>query len=206
MKGSCVENEEWKLARLGKITASRISDMLALGKGTSRANYIAELAASRLSGKPHRNDFTSTAILHGVEFEPMARIKYELRNGVMVEGDGKQFTNHPSIKMAGCSCDGLVGDEGLFEAKCPNTKTYLEYYLSGEIPRQYRLQMTWQLACTRRLWCDFVAFDPDMPEEYGFLQIRFTPTQEEIEKMEFEVIKFDLEVEALIQKIKEMRL
>lgn len=189
--------------RIGNITASRIKDVLAEGKGISRAKYAAELASSRMTVKPHRNNFSSDAMDHGNEFEIVAATQYELRNGVMLEGDGKVYVPHPQIKRAGCCPDRFVNDDGLVEIKCPDSHTFIGYLLSGEIPRQYRLQMTFQLSVTRRTWCDFVAFDPDMPEENGYLQIRFIPTKEEIEKMEFEVIKFDLEVEELINKIKE---
>jgi predicted phage-related endonuclease len=187
--------------RIGCITASRIAGMLAKGKGVTRGNYAAELAASRLTGKPHRDSFTSAALEHGTEFEAMARMQYELRNGVMVEGTGSEFILHPFIERSGASPDGLIGDDGVWEAKCPNTATFIEYKLSGEIPQKYKLQMLWQLACTRRKWADFVAFDPDLPEEDGYLQIRFTPTAQEIADLEREVRAFDAEVELLIQTI-----
>jgi hypothetical protein len=193
------------IERIGNITASRIKDMLAEGKGISRAKYAAELAASRMTGKPHRNSFTSVALEHGNEFEIVAATQYELRNGVMLEGDGKIYVPHPQIKRAGCCPDRMVNDDGLVEIKCPDSHTFIGYKLSGEIPRIYRLQMIFQCACTLRKWNDFVAFDPDLPEEDGYLQIRFIPTKEEIEKMEFDVIKFDLEVETLIEQIKAKR-
>lgn len=191
--------------RIGNITASRIKDVLAEGKGISRAKYAAELAASRMTGRPHRNNFTSDAMEHGNEFELVAATQYELRNGVMLEGDGKIYIPHPQIKRSGCCPDRLVNDDGLVEIKCPDSHTFIGYKMSCEIPRAYRLQMTFQLAVTRRQWCDFVAYDPDMPEEDGYLQIRFTPSPVMITDMEFEVIKFDLEVEELIKKIKEKR-
>ena len=93
----------------------------------------------------------------------------------------------------------------MVEFKCPDTHTFITYKLKGEIPRPYRLQMIWQAACTGRAWADYAPFDPDLPEEDGWLQIRFTPTDQEISDMEFEVIKFDLEVEALIKSIIERR-
>lgn len=191
--------------RCGQITASRIKDVLAEGKGISRAKYAAELAASRMTGRPHRNLFKSDAMEHGNEFEIVAATQYELRNGVMLEGDGKIYIPHPQIKRAGCCPDRMVNDDGLVEIKCPDSHTFIGYKMSGEIPRIYRLQMIFQCACTLRKWNDFVAFDPDMPEEDGYLQIRFVPTAEEIEKMEFEIIKFDLEVEELIKRIIEKR-
>jgi len=189
--------------RVGQITASRIKDMLAEGKGISRAKYAAELAASRMTGNPHRSSFGGAAIDHGNEFESVARMMYEIRNGVMVEGTGKEYYPHPQIARSGCSPDGTVNDDGLTEFKCPDTHTFIGYKLSGEIPRAYRLQMTWQCAVMCRKWCDFVAYDPDLPEDYGYLQLRFVPTEKEIKDMELEVIKFDLEVEELIKKIKE---
>jgi predicted phage-related endonuclease len=191
--------------RVGQITASRIKDVLAEGKGVSRAKYAAELAASRMTGKSHRSSFGGAAIDHGNEFESVARMMYEIRNGVMVEGTGKEYYPHPQIARSGCSPDGIVSDDLLVEFKAPDTHTFIGYKLSGEIPRVYRLQMTWQCSVMRRKWCDFVAYDPDLPEDDGYIQIRFTPTPEEIEKMEFEVIKFDLEVESLIEQIKAKR-
>lgn len=186
-------------ARVGNITASRIKDMLAEGKGVTRAKYAAQLAAERMTGKPHRSAFTSASIDHGNEMEAHARMRYEIRNGVMVmESD---FVPHPQIVRCGATPDGTIGDDGLIEIKCPESHTFVDYIMSGEIPRAYRLQMLWQIACTKRRWCDFVAFDPDLPDEDNFLQIRFIPTPEEIKTLEFEVIKFDLEVEAVIKEI-----
>jgi len=187
--------------RVGCITGSRMSDMLAGGKGITRAKYAAQLAAERMTGKPHRSQFTSAAMEHGNETESLARMQYEIRNGVMVEGTGSEFTKHPFIARSGASCDGLVCDNGLVEFKCPDSHTFIGYLLSGEIPSVYRSQMTWQLATTRRAWCDFVAFDPDLAQEDGYLQIRFMPTAKDITDLEREVRAFDAEVEQLIATI-----
>lgn len=192
-------------ARIGCITASRIAGMLAKGKGVTRGNYAAELAASRLTGKPHRDSFTSASMEHGNGFEAMARMQYELLNGVMVEGTGKEFILHPFVERSGASPDGLVGDDGIFEAKCPNTMTFLEYKLSGEIPTKYKLQMLWQIACTRRKWADFVSYDPDLPEDDGFFQVRYAPSQKDITDLEYEVRAFDAEVNLLVEKIIALR-
>jgi len=191
--------------RVGCITASRIADMMAGGKGLTRARYAAQLASERMTGKPHRFNFTTSAMSHGVEFEPAARIKYELKNGVMVEGTGKEFVRHPFIKMAGCSPDGLVDSDGLVEIKNPETHTFFKYWITGEIPQDYRWQMLMQLACTRRKWVDWVAHDPDLPEEYGYLQVRFEPAAHEISDLEREIRFFDAEIEQLIKSIKEKR-
>ena len=191
--------------RVGKITASRIADMMAGGKGITRDKYAAELAAARMTGKPHRNTFTSSSMEHGNEFEPFARIQYELRNGVMVQGTGKEFICHPFVPNSGASPDGLVDDIGMVEFKCPETHTFLEYKLSGEVPKKYQYQMLWQLACSRRQWADFVAYDPDLPEEDGYFQVRFEPSAKEISELEREVRLFDAEVNQLIETIKSKR-
>ena len=191
--------------RIGCISASRIADMMAGGKGLTRARYAAQLAAERMTGMPHRLNFTTSAMDHGTEFEPVARMKYELRNGVMVEGTGKEFIRHPFIKMAGCSPDGLVGSDGMVEIKNPETHTFIRYLQTGEIPQIYRWQMLMQLACTRRKWNDWVAHDPDLPEEYGYLQVRFEPTAKEITDLEREIRMFDAEIDHIILSIKEKR-
>lgn len=156
--------EEWYAARLGKVTASRISDVLATiktGEAAARANYRAELVAEILTGKGSTG-FTSAAMQWGIDCEPMARAAYETETGLIVTEVG--FVNHPTIAMSGASPDGLVGDDGLIEIKCPETKTHIETLTSKTAPAKYTPQMQWQMACTGRKWVDFVSFDPRMPE------------------------------------------
>ena len=131
--------------RVGNITASRIKDVLAEGKGVSRAKYAAELAVERMTGKPHRKSFFGTdATEHGNEYEPIAATRYEIKNGVMVQGNGKLYVPHPQIKRAGCCPDRMVNGDGLVEIKCPDSHTFIEYVMKQEIPRGYRLQMIFQ--------------------------------------------------------------
>lgn len=156
-------SEEWLRARVGKVTASRVSDVVArtkTGWGASRANYMAELVAERLTGIP-APQFTSQAMRWGTETEPLARAAYEFKFDVDVTTVG--FIPHPTIAMTGASPDGLVGDVGLVEFKCPNTATHIDTLLGAAIDKEYALQMQWQMACTDRKWCDFVSFDPRMP-------------------------------------------
>lgn len=160
---------EWRAARAGKLTASRLSEALAKtskGWGASRANLIAELVAERLTGITSEG-FNSEAIRWGHEKEPDARAAYEMWANVDVAQVG--FVEHPTIAMSGASPDGFVGDVGLIEIKCPNTATHIETLLSGAVPLKYSLQMQWQMACTGRLWCDFVSFDPRMPGDMQLL-------------------------------------
>ena len=164
--------EEWFAARCGKVTASRIADVMAKGRGNApsatRANYVAELVAERLSGTPAEG-FKSAAMDWGTETEPQARAMYEFVTGRAVTEVG--FVPHPTVDMAGASPDGLVGADGLVEIKCPNTATHIATLTGGAIKDWYVKQMYWQMACTGRQWCDFVSFDPRMPPE---MQIHIT--------------------------------
>lgn len=192
---------EWFAERAGKITASRIADMLATtktGESASRANYRAQLVAERMTGQPAES-FNNAAMQWGTDTEPMARMAYELATQTMVEEVG--FVTHPFTDRAGASPDGLVGDDGLFEAKCPNTATHISYLLAGEAPKKYIPQMAWQCACTGRKWCDFVSFDPRMEKPDQLFLIRYTPTPEYLSELLKEVLIFDKEVEVLIEQI-----
>jgi putative phage-type endonuclease len=155
---------EWKALRLGKATASRISDVVAktkTGWGASRANYMAELIAERLTGNAAEG-FMNAAMAWGTEKEPEALAAYEFLTNVEIQRVA--FVPHPAIAMSGASPDGLAGD-GLVEVKCPNTATHLETLLAGAVPTKYITQMQWQMACTGRPWCDFCSYDPRLPEE-----------------------------------------
>lgn len=157
-------SNEWKIERLGKVTASRVSDVVARTKsgwGASRANYMAQLIAERLTGEMQES-FSNAAMQWGTEKEPEARATYTFYCGWDVTLIG--FIAHPSIPMSGASPDGFVGTDGLVEFKCPNTATHIETLLSGGIDDKYMKQMQWQMACANRAWCDWVSFDPRMPE------------------------------------------
>jgi putative phage-type endonuclease len=154
---------EWHAARCGKVTASRVADIIAKTKSAvsaSRATYMGELIAERLTGIPTER-FVSPAMEHGTAFEAEAREAYTLVAGIHAELVG--FVDHPTIAYAGASPDGLVGVNGLVEIKCPNTRTHLDILLSEKVPTKYVTQMTWQGACTGRTFCDFVSYDPRLP-------------------------------------------
>ena len=153
-------SEEWFAARIGKVTASRVADVIAktkTGYSTSRDNYMAQLICERMTGQKGES-FTNAAMQWGTDQEPFARAAYELKMGVMVDETG--LVDHPTIPMAGASPDGLVGEDGLVEIKCPNTATHIDTLLTQTVPAKYITQMQFQMACTGRQWCDFVSFDP----------------------------------------------
>ena len=193
--------EEWFTARLGKVTASRVADVLAKiksGESASRKNYKMELVVQRLTNKVGES-FTNAAMEWGTEQEPFARMAYEAHTGTFVKEEG--FVDHPTIEGFGCSPDGIVG-EGLIEIKCPNTANHIETVLENKAPSKYVPQMQCQMACTGAKWCDFVSFDPRVPEDLQLLVVRVERDQEYIDSMEVEVKQFLSEVLDLFNQLK----
>jgi len=194
-------SDEWKALRLGKVTASRVSDVVArtkTGYGAGRANYMAQLIAERLTGTPAES-YTNAAMQHGTETEPEARSAYEFYQGVNVKEVA--FVPHPKIDQAGCSPDGLVGDDGLVEIKCPNTATHLETLLGQAVPSKYDAQMQFQMACTDRQWCDFVSYDPRMPENMRLFIKRVARDDKRIAELESEIAAFLLEMAVKLSEL-----
>lgn len=188
-------SEAWFAQRLGKATASRISDIVAktkTGYSASRANYCAQLVVERLTGVVAES-YSNAAMQWGTDTEPEARDAYSFYNGVTVTP--AEFVIHPSISMSGASPDGYVGDMGLVEIKCPQSATHIDTLLGKSVPGKYQTQIQWQLACTGRSWCDFVSYDPRMPEHLRLFVRRVHRDAEHIANLEMEVIKFLGEVD-----------
>ena len=197
-------SDAWHQARLGKVTASRIADIIATtksGYSASRANYEAQLICEILTGKPAES-FTNAAMAWGTETEPLARAQYELKTGNMVNQIG--FVVHPKIEQAGASPDGLVDNDGLIEIKCPNTSTHLDTLLSQKVPSKYITQMTWQMLCTGRKWTDFVSYDPRLPDNLQLFIQRIPLDTEYGKKLESEVKGFLEEVNEKIVKLRKI--
>ena len=194
---------EWHQQRLGRVTASRVADIVAktkTGYSTSRANYLAELLCERLTGV--RGDFyQNAAMLWGTEKEPQARSAYEVTTGHIVIETG--FVPHNAIEMAGASPDGLVGDDGLVEIKCPLTATHIDTLLTDTVPGRYITQMQWQMACTGRQWCDFVSYDPRVPEKMQIFIKRVPRDEAYINQLEMEIVAFIGELEGKIKQLEE---
>lgn len=195
---------EWLAIRLSKVTASRIADVMAKGKSgeaATREDYRTELVVQRLTNEPGES-FTNAAMEWGTQTEPMARIAYEAHANVFVEQVA--FVDHPTIEWFGCSPDGLVGETGLLEIKCPASKTHIKYLLGGKPPAKYVPQMQCQMAVTGREWCDFVSYDPRLPEDLQLFVVRLERDEEYIKAMEAEVEKFLGEVSEMYSKLKEI--
>ena len=187
---------EWLAARLGKATASRVSDVIAktrTGWGASRANYMAALIAERLTGTPAES-YTNAAMQHGLDTEPQAKAAYAFCYDAEIVETG--FVPHHSIEMAGASPDGMVGDDGLIEIKCPNTATHIETLLGAEIPDKYIVQMQFQMACAGRAWCDYVSFDPRMPARLSLFVKRVMRDDSRIAELETALRDFLKELDA----------
>lgn len=198
------QTPEWFAARLGRVTASRVADVVARtksGYSTSRAAYMAELICERLTGK-QADSFTNADMQRGNELEPIARAMYEIETGRTVNEVG--FIVHPTLEMAGASPDGLV-DDGLLEIKCPRPHVHLDYLEGQKPPAKYLPQMAWQCICTQRTWVDFASYCDAMPDDLQLFVVRYTPDVEYLKELEAEVTKFLEELEARMGKINQLR-
>ena len=226
---------EWLAARAGKVTASKVSDIIAKGKSggesASRRDYRLQLVCETLTGQPQELGFVSAEMRWGTEQEPFARAAYEVRTSRMVDQLG--LVIHPIIELGAASLDGITLDhdleaallqglneeerekmraiwakdgmapsEGLVEIKCPKTATHVGYLKAGVVPADYQPQMLWQMACTGAQWCDFVSFDPRLPEGLQLFVIRFQRDEARIAAIEAEVRAFLAEVAKEIEELR----
>ena len=193
---------EWLSERAGKVTASMVSAVLAKPETAGYRDYQAQLVAEILTGKPQGSDYTNAAMQFGTEMEPLARSAYEAETGFSVDEVG--FCQHPTIERAGASPDGLVGNSGLVEIKCPKVATHLAYLIAGVVPATYKNQMMWQMACSGRDWCDFASFRPDLPEHLQLFIVRFKRDPERIKELETATVAFLDTVDKMINKLKKV--
>jgi putative phage-type endonuclease len=192
---------EWIAARLGKVTASRVADVVARtksGYGASRANYMAELVAERLTGAA-ADRYVNAAMQWGLDHEGEARAAYEFHRELEVTAVG--FVPHPVMPMSGASPDGLVGLTGLVEIKCPNTATHIETLLGAPIADSYVKQMQWQIACTGRAWADWCSYDPRLPPALRLVVRRLERDGALIDSLAVEVGKFLDELEVMVERL-----
>lgn len=192
---------EWHALRLGRVTASRVGDVIAktkAGASASRASYAAELLAERLTGMATPN-YPSAAMQWGTLHEADARAAYIALTGKPVVEVA--FVSHPAIAMSGASPDGLVGDEGLLEIKCPTSPTHIESLLGGEINPKHIAQMQWQMVATGRQWCDYASYDPRLEKHMQLIVTRVDRDDPLIAVLEAAVIEFLAEIEEKIERL-----
>ena len=196
--------DEWHNARLAKVTASRLSAVMAKtksGYSATRKNYMMELICQKLSGQ-REESYTNTAMQRGNDLEPIARGAYEADKGVFVDEVG--LILHPAEIDFAASPDGLVGNDGLVEIKCPNTATHVEFLQSGKIDNRYILQMYAQMLCTGRRWCDFVSFDDRLPEKLSFKCVRLDLDEGKASEILVEIKSFLSDLDDLERSLREM--
>ncbi len=203
-------SEEWRQARAGKVTASEISNVLAKGRtknqeALTRANYRAQIIAEILTGRPAEDTLSTGPMRWGIANERYAKAAYEAQCDVLVDNVG--FVIHPTIKRFGASPDGLVGDDGIVQFKCPNTATHLTCLLRGDIPAEHLPQIHTELACAgpQRVWCDFVSFDPRLPEDLQLFVKRLPRDEKAIEEIETEVERFNDEIDDVLLALSSRR-
>jgi putative phage-type endonuclease len=196
-------SEEWFQARLGKVTASRVADVLAKiksGESASRRNYKIQLVSERLTGEKQET-YINQAMQDGIDREFYAREKYVQQFGEVEEVG---FVKHPTLE-AGASPDGMVGDDGLLEIKCPMGTTHTETLMTQEVPSKYIPQIQFQLRCTGRKWCDFVSYNPMFPEHLQVFVKRVEADEVYQMELDKEIEAFLLEVQTIIDRLKEIK-
>jgi putative phage-type endonuclease len=197
---------EWFKARVGRVTASRIKDVCASGKGgapsITREAYMGELIAERLTGESAGDTYTNADMQRGTELEPLARAAYETRTKQMVDEVG--LVIHPRNDSFAASPDGMVGADGLLEIKCPRTHVHISYLLAGKPPAAYLPQMAWQAFCCERPWVDFVSFDPKMPEALQLFIVRYVPELEYLRSLEQQAVAFLEELDGKLAALRRL--
>ena len=192
-------NENWHADRCGKVTASRIKDIDAKpAKGKAHNALTLTILAERLTGVQEETKINQL-MQWGIDQEPYAITAYENETGAFVCETG--FIDHPVISNSGASPDGLVGKDGQIEVKCPSTTTHINTLLTRKVPDEHMPQITWQLACTRRKWCDFVSYDPRLPEHLRLVVIRVNAEDLDIAGIEQSVIRFNQKIDQIIAKL-----
>lgn len=196
----CIQGSAaWLDARRGRITASGIANVLAVlkrgGESAERRNYRISLIAERLSGRSE-DHYVSPEMAWGSEFESFARAAYEVEIGVMVDTAG--FILHPHFDFAGASPDGLIGDDGGLEIKCPKTTTHIRWLLAGKVPEEHQAQMFWNMRCCERQWWDFQSYDPRLPDGLKTFVVRLERDEQRLAEIEEEVVRFNNEVEQTV--------
>lgn len=198
---------EWLADRIGRATGSRAAAITAKvksGEAATRADYRVQLALERLLVKPCADEFSSDDTERGHEREPFARMRYEIQTGITVQESGFVYRED---MMAGCSVDGFLEDAGRFgiwEAKCPKSKTHFKYLLEKRVPPTYVNQVLHNMLVTDAEFVDFVSFDPDMPEKLQLFVFRWERDESLVREYKIELLQFLAEVDATHKQIATM--
>jgi putative phage-type endonuclease len=178
-------SDEWYAARMGVITASQFKRLVG-GRGGD-ITYMSELIAQKLTGTS-KEHFTSASMEHGIETENQAVSHYEFMNDI----DVKHVAFMKIDEFLGCSPDGLVGDDGLLEIKCPDTHTHVKWTLAGGVPKDHIHQVLGSMLVTGRKWVDFISFDPrlDSPNDFFIKRVWAKDMTKEMDLLESKILAF----------------
>lgn len=188
---------EWHAARCGIPTASNF-DKIVTSKGEpskSAQKYLYKLAGERVVGKAEET-YKNAAMERGIEMEAEARALYEMLNDKTVNQAGICYKDE--LKLFSCSPDGLVGEDGLIEIKCPEIHTHVEYLLQDKLPTEYVQQVQGQLFVTGRQWCDFMSYYPGLKP----LVVRVKRDEAFIKALVVELEVFCKNLDEVTEKIK----
>lgn len=201
------QSPEWLADRAGRATGSKadcVTAKVKSGEAATRADYRIQLALERLLCKPCEDGFSNAYTDQGQEREPFARMRYEIQTGITVQECGFVYLED---MMAGCSVDGFIEDGGRFgiwEAKCPKTKTHFKYLVEQRVPPTYMNQVLHNTLITGADFVDFVSFDPAMPEKLQLFVFRWERDDELVREYEIALRQFLIEVDATYQQIAAM--
>jgi hypothetical protein len=194
----------WFQERAGFCTGSHANDLLdftAKGlPGAKRKTYFRTKIGELLTGNAIQEGYVSPEMLSGIEREPLARTAYELQEGVMIEE--VEFVKHPTVPRAGGSCDGFVGEDGIIEIKCGKIGTHIQWVLDGKVPEEHLGQINFYLWVTGRAWCDFVAFNPEVPKPLQLMVIRHQRDESAIARIEAAVADFNAQIDDAIERLR----
>ena len=199
--------DEWRQIRTGKITASQIPDLMAkvkMGVAAGRRKLEATRACEIMTGVPMPEGRITGPMQWGIDQEPEAVSAYEA--GVSVLVHTCMFAAHPDYERSGASPDGLVGEDGMIEVKCPEPHTHMDYILIGKVPRKYQPQMQWGMACAEREWCDFISYDPRMPVNCRLFVARLMRDDEYIALVNAQIESATANIDMLVTKLSEWEL
>lgn len=194
---------EWQALRLGRLTASRAGDMAATiktGEAAARRNLRVQLVLERLTNRSHDRGYLSGPMQDGIDREPIAIARYMAHSAMVVEPVG--FIACDDL-MVGCSPDGFVGD-GFVSIKCPTPAIHLEYMRTGEVPRDYFLQIVHEVWLSGREWCDFVSFQPDFPEPLQLKVVRVVVGASAVQAYAEKALAFLQEVDTEVAAVRTM--
>ena len=198
-------SDEWFAVRLGKITASRLNDLMKktkYGESTYKTRLRMELAIERITGKPSGDTFMNKAMHDGIEREPDARLLFEAVTGKEVALCGS--FDHANVVNTSASPDGLLrGENAVLEIKCPTHVTHAKNLMAKGMDSRYINQIQWQMACTESTHGYFASYHPDFPPELRLKYVRVERDDEIIDALEKAVRDFDIEIEDLVTKIKD---